>query len=61
MNNPRKLSDEDQKRVDEYLHSGYNRTEKKPYKPLTLLFVLWVVVTLLGIVALALTRLAGIV
>lgn len=60
MQKPPQLSEEDQARVDQYLKSGYNRTEKKPFRPLRLLVVLWVVVTLLGLVALALTRGMGV-
>lgn len=49
--NKRKLSDEDMARVEEYLSSPVHRVERKPYRPLRLLFVLWIVVTLLGAVA----------
>jgi hypothetical protein len=60
MPQQKKLSEEDQARVDQFLKSGYNRTEKKPYRPLMLLLVLWVVVTLLGAAAYWLTKSAGI-
>ncbi len=60
MANKPKLSEEDQARVDEFLKSGYNRTEKKPYRPLLLLLVLWIVVTALGAMAYWLTQSAGI-
>lgn len=60
MQNKPKLSEEDQARVDEFLQSGYNRTEKKPYRPLLLLLILWVVVTALGGVAYWLTKSAGV-
>lgn len=60
MRPPKKLSDEDQARVDEFLKSGYNQTEKKPFRPLLLLAVLWVVVTGLGMMAYWLTKSAGI-
>jgi hypothetical protein len=60
MNPRRQLSDEDQARVDDYLQSGYNRSERKPFRPLLLLFVLWIVVMLLGLVAFALSRYFGV-
>lgn len=49
---PRKLSDEDMDRVREYLSSPVHRVERKPFRPLLLLFWLWVVVTALGAVSL---------
>lgn len=44
----RKLSEEDQQRVREYLASPVHQVERKPFRPLLLLFWLWVVVTILG-------------
>lgn len=61
MAEQRKLSAEDQARVDEYLVSGYNRTERKPFRPLRLLVVLTFIVSSLTIVAWVLVHLmAGI-
>lgn len=53
------LSKEDLERVQEYLNSGFNQTERGPYRPLTLLLVLWIVVTLMGGVAWLMARLYG--
>ncbi len=61
MNKKRELSPEDQARVDAYLKQGYNDVERKPFRPLRLLFVLWIVVTLIGAFALAYTRYHGII
>ena len=46
-----KLSPEDQAKVDEFVSSGYNDVERKPFRPLLLLLVLWCVVALLGLIA----------
>lgn len=47
----RRLSPEDQAKVDEFTHSGYNSTERKPFRPLLLLVILAAIVILLGQVA----------
>lgn len=60
MNKKPQLNDEDQARVDEYLNSGFNKTEKKPYHPWILLSVLFLVVTAMGLFALWLTAFVGI-
>ena len=60
MKNRPQLNEEDQSRVDEYLHSGFNRTEKKPYHPWILLLILFVVVSAMGFFALWLTDYVGI-
>lgn len=56
----KKLSDEDQARVDRYLHRGYNQTERKSFKPFLLLaflaFVVWGIGTGAGLIG----KLAGI-
>lgn len=57
----RKLSDEDLKRVEEYLSSPVHQVERKPFRPLLLLFWLWVVVALLGVVSIALGKLEGLI
>ncbi len=43
-----KLSPEDLRRVQEYLTSPVHTVERQPYRPLRLLLVLWVVVSVLG-------------
>ena len=47
----KQLSPEDQANVDEFIKTGYNATERRPFRPFRLLFVLWIVVSLLGFVA----------
>ncbi len=47
----RQLSDEDMARVEEYLSSPIHQVERKPYRPLRLLLVLWLVVAAMGGVA----------
>ena len=54
-----KLSDEDLARVREYLSSPIHQIERQPFRPLRLLLVLWVVVTLISGVALVAARLMG--
>ena len=56
-----KLSPEDQAKVDEFIHSGYNDTERKPFRPIRLLLILWCVVSLLGLVAWLYARKLGLV
>jgi hypothetical protein len=60
MNKKPQLTEEDQARVNEYLSSGFNRTEKKPYSWKTLLIILFVVVSALGFFSLWLADFAGI-
>lgn len=43
-----KLSEEDLARVREYLNSPIHQVERQPFRPLRLLLVLWVVVTLIS-------------
>jgi len=54
-----RLSEEDLKRVEEYLSGPVQRVDRKPFRPLLLLFWLWVVVTLLGLVSLLFGRMEG--
>ncbi len=56
---PRKLSDEDLARVEEYLSSPVHRIERKPFRPWLLLFWLWVVVMALGGISLIFGRMEG--
>ena len=48
MSEENKLSDEDLARVRSVTSSGYNETERQPFRPLRLLAVLWVVASVLG-------------
>ena len=40
MSEERKLYPEDQARVDEYLRTGYNDVERKPFRPLYMMILL---------------------
>jgi hypothetical protein len=48
MDKESKLSSEDMQRVEKYLNSGFNRSQRKPFRPLLLLLVIWIVVAVLG-------------
>jgi len=56
----KKLSDEDQARVDAYLKSGYNSVERKPFKPLRMMFFLAIIVTLLTLLSLWIAHSSGV-
>lgn len=58
MKEPR-LYPEDQRNVDEFVSSGINAKQRKPFKPLRLLLVLLVVVTGLSVLSVWLARSAG--
>lgn len=60
MSEERKLSPEDQARVDHFLRTGYNDVERKPFRPFRLMFILALVVTGFSIFSLLLARLYGI-
>ena len=60
MSEEKQLSDEDQARVDEYLSTGYNDTERKPFRPLRMMVLLVVVVSSLSVLSLVIARQAGI-
>lgn len=48
MDKENKLSTEDMQRVEKYLNSGFNRSERKPFRGWILLLVVWVVIAALG-------------
>ncbi|WP_295797279.1 DUF3094 family protein [uncultured Microbulbifer sp.] len=58
---PKKLSDEDQARVDRYLKGGHNDVERKPFRPLLLLAVIVIVLTGLSLLSLLIARTKGVV
>ncbi len=58
-NQERVLSEEDQAKVDKYLQSGYNDTERKPFKPIKLMFVLYAIVIVLSVMSLWLATFAN--
>ena len=55
----KKLSKEDQDRVDLYLQNGFNKSERAPFRPGRLLGVLWVVVSALGFISWYIGKQAG--
>lgn len=59
-NEHNKLYPEDQARVDAFLRQGYNETERKPFRPLKLLFILAIMVTTLSCASLLLAWAAGV-
>ena len=56
----KKLSDEDQAKVDAFLARGVNSVERKPFKPFLLLLILAIVVVGIGKGAWLIGKLAGI-
>jgi Protein of unknown function (DUF3094) len=54
------LYPEDQKKVDEFVSRGINSVQRKPFRPLRMVFLLIVVVTLLSILSQGLARWAGV-
>ena len=56
-----KLSDEDQAKVDNYLHRGVNRVERKPFRPFLLLAVIVGVLTVLSVLSILIARTKGVV
>ena len=53
------LSEEDQARVDHFIRTGVNATEKKPFRPILLILLLIVVVTGFSLLSQMLARMAG--
>lgn len=54
------LSEEDQARVDHFVRTGVNSTEKKPFRPILLVFLLIAVVTGFSLLSQVLARMAGV-
>ncbi|MGB1289397.1 MAG: DUF3094 family protein [Porticoccaceae bacterium] len=48
MSEQENLSKEDMQRVNKYLNSGFNVTDRKPFRGLVLLGIIWTVVAILG-------------
>jgi hypothetical protein len=59
MDEPR-LYPEDQTRVDEFVSTGINSVERKPFKPFRLLLILIGIVTCLSVLSLGLARWSGV-
>ena len=55
-----KLSDADQARVDAFLERGVNSVERKPFKPLFLIFLLMAVVAAFSLLSQGIAQWAGI-
>ncbi len=54
-----KLTPEDQAKVDEFVSTGINSVERKPFRPFRLLIFLVVVVSCLSGLSLMLARVSG--
>lgn len=57
---PQKLSDEDQARVDGFLARGVNATERKPFRPILLIFLLMAVVAGFSLLSQGIAKWSGI-
>ena len=53
---PAKLSEDDQRRVDEVTHSGIHSVERKPFRPLILLLVILAVTTAMTLLSIYIER-----
>lgn len=51
MSQANRLSPEDQQRVDRYLSSGVNQTERKPFRIWRLFAFIWLLLGLMGVVS----------
>ncbi|MGQ9425744.1 DUF3094 family protein [Gilvimarinus sp. F26214L] len=56
-----KLSPEDQARVDEVVKTGYNDVERKPFRPLYLLLILYLIVSALGGLSYLIGKIEGVI
>ena len=59
MSEENKLSAEDMDRVEKYLNSGFNTTERKPFRGFRLLFGIWVIIAALGYLSYLIGKQAG--
>jgi hypothetical protein len=60
MSEEKQLSDEDMERVKSYLSSGYNDTERKPFRPIRMMLLLVIVVVSLSALSVYIANQAGI-
>ena len=60
VDDAKKLSDADQAKVDALLKRGVNSVERKPFKPLFLIFLLMAVVAAFSLLSQGLAQWAGI-
>ena len=56
----KKLSDADQAKVDDFLERGVNSVERKPFRPLRLIFLLMAVVAGFSLLSQGIAQWAGI-
>jgi|TARA_R110001583_G_scaffold24211_2_gene88555 hypothetical protein len=59
-NEHNKLNPDDQAKVDAFLKQGYNETERKPFRPMKLLGILFVIVSFITVGSLVLARMSGV-
>jgi uncharacterized protein involved in response to NO len=59
MSEEKKLSAEDMARVEAYLNSGFNQTERKPFRGLILLAGIWAIIAALGWISYQIGKQAG--
>jgi hypothetical protein len=59
MSEENKLSAEDMERVEKFLNSGFNTTERKPFRGFRLLFGIWVIIAALGYLSYLIGKQAG--
>jgi hypothetical protein len=60
VDDAKKLSDADQAKVDAFLKRGVNSLERKPFKPLLLIFLLMAVVAAFSLLSQGIAQWAGI-
>lgn len=60
VDNEARLYPEDQAKVDTFVSSGVNAVERKPFKPLRLVFLLVAVVTGFSLLSQVIARWAGV-
>ena len=60
IDHAKKLSDADQAKVDSFLERGVNSVERKPFRPLRLIFLLVVVVAGVSLLSQGIAQWAGI-
>jgi hypothetical protein len=60
IDNAKKLSDADQAKVEDFLQRGVNSVERKPFRPLRLIFLLLAVVAGFSLLSQGIAHWAGI-
>ena len=60
IDHAKKLSDADQAKVDSFLERGVNSVERKPFRPLRLIFLLMAVVAGFSLLSQGIAQWAGI-